>query len=275
MERGINKSNKSISKGVTKIANTVADGVVKTSNQVADGVVKVANQTADGVVDTYGIVNRAMLKADVGGYIEQAQKIVPQSLVSKALMATFIAAGMPPQAAEVAANSATSAFYDVDFSKSLKGQGKSALKAGAKGGFKSVDKLYKGPKVAGGSIEMADTKGIHSLAHDFAKGPIHSNTNDVVGGAVIIPKPKRVARQINKVAEVQAQIQYNPNLSFGGSMVAISGSSMLPISGSSMMPITGSSMRPIGSGVGGRRFVKGSQEAKDFMKSLRDKKKKG
>jgi hypothetical protein len=67
------------------------------------------------VEDVAKTVNKTALKQDWGGAVEQAQNVIPQSVVKEALKAAFIAGGMDETAAGVAAGSATGAFYEVDF----------------------------------------------------------------------------------------------------------------------------------------------------------------
>jgi hypothetical protein len=194
----------SISKGVNKAVKTVGDAVTgKSSNKWAKSIASTVKDAAGVVEDGYKAINKTALKQDWGGAIEMAQSAVPQSVVKEALKAAFMAGGMDESAAGVAAAGSTQAFYDVDFSKSLKGQGDAAAKGAVKGAYNEG--------VSGGAIR--DPKGINTIALDTSKRPI------VKGGSIASKIKKKVdvpklSKKVSKVAREQASIRYDPNLQF-------------------------------------------------------------
>ena len=105
--------------------------------------------------------------------------------------------------------------------------------------------MAKGKSQTGGAL-YNDSKGINQMADDNVKGPL-------TGGSMRRANP----------AHVQANIQYDPN-------VSLSGGSFKPVGGS-FKPV-GGSFKPVGTGF--KRPAKGSQEAKDFMKALRERRRK-
>jgi hypothetical protein len=168
---------------------------------------------------------------------------------------------MDETAAGVAAGSATGAFYEVDFSKPLKGQEKAAIKGGVKGGVSEGLKANKKSETKGGAI---DPKGINTTALDTSKRPI------IKGGTIAEKLTKKVdmpklSKKVSKVAREQASIRFDPNLQFAP---VTTGGSMKPIEGGSMKPIEGGSMKPIG-GSGAKRPAKGSEEAKAWGAKMR------
>jgi hypothetical protein len=273
------KSLKAAAESAAEAAEPVAEvadkAVKKTTGKTTKSIVKSAGKV---VKDAYQTVNKTALKQDWGSAIEEAQSVIPQSAVTQALKLAFISGGMDPNAASVAAGSATGAFYDVDFSKSLKGQGKTALKGAVKGGVKEGMSASKTKtETKGGAI--LDQKGIGNINSDEGKQAITRG-----GGMIKHNLVKPLEKMVSHQAAVQDAQVADPNEMFkgvpkkktkGGSMRPISGGSMRPIEGGSMRPIEGGSMRPISGGaVKPKSFAKGSQEAKDYMASLRERRKK-
>jgi hypothetical protein len=181
-----------------------------------------------------------------------------------------MAAGMDETAASVAAGSATGAFYDVDFSKSLKGQGKTALKGAVKGGVKagiSANKSGSSDAASKGGA-LRDNKGIASHAMDSTKEPVTK------GGAILGKKVAKVVtntgKKVSKIAKAQSESRFDPNIEFAPSK----GGSMRPISGGSMRPIEG---KGVSGNSGAKRPTKGSDAAKEWgakMRAAREAKKK-
>lgn len=254
-----------------------------------------------GVSKTVKSASKAINKADVGSAIQIVKQSIPKEVITVAIQGALISGGVDPITAQTTANGISSGIHEVDFSKNLKGQGDDFAAATLMGGVQSytgqgfmdtvkksalalaknkdvqkfalqqgkqayknynkkdavvagegfMDSLKKGAIAVASNKDVqkmalsqakksyknyTDNKGVNQMASDGAKGP-------TTGGAM---------RKVNP-ALVQANIQYDPN-------VSLSGGSMVPVGGS---------FRPVGTGF--KRPAKGSQEAKDYMKALRDK----
>jgi len=267
---------KSISKGVKKATKSVSKGVSKATESVGDAVVDVAESAYKGA-----------LKEDIGGKVEWAKKnIVPKSVAQEAIAvgitAVLVSGGTDPsdarKIADVMAATSATALYDLDFSKPItedeaKKVGTKAVKAGAKEAIK------------GGAIK--DNKGIHNYARDDVKQPM------IRGGSVVVtnlvPKiavdggkiSKSVGRKVNKIAKIQSESRFDPNIAFGA---VTTGGSFKPIESraGSFKPVSrAGSMKAIGSGSTAStkrpKLVKGSAESKAWgerMRNAREKKKK-
>jgi hypothetical protein len=107
-------------------------------SSISKSVSKAANSVADTTKDVGSTINKVALKSDLGGIVESAQNIIPESATREAVVLALMAGGMDENQANIAAGTAVGAFYYVDFSKSLKGQGKKALSGGVKGGIKGA-----------------------------------------------------------------------------------------------------------------------------------------
>jgi hypothetical protein len=196
---------------------------------------------------------------------------VPEKTVKTVFKAALISSGMDADEADAMASASAAGLYAYDFgdapsSKNAASAGKAALKAGVESGVSSATKTKK-TETTGGAI--LDQKGISHMALDSSKHPITR------GGSVI---KKKIAKPLQKSVSHQAAVQdaqmADPNEMF---KAAPKGGSMRPIGGGSMRPIEGGSMRPIeGGGAKTKqvRFAKGSEEARKFMASLREKRKK-
>jgi hypothetical protein len=124
--------------------------VVKSANKTGKQIEKTANKTGDAIVKTANDVDKWAKKVDLGGYVEDMKKAVPQStmtiILTSALVAGATATGNPAliAAAPVLAASASTAFYKADFSRNLNGQGEAvgmaALKSGVSEGMKASKK---------------------------------------------------------------------------------------------------------------------------------------
>lgn len=261
-----------------------------------------------GVSKTVKSASKAINKADVGSAIQIVKQSIPKEVITVAIQGALISGGVDPITAQTTANGISSGIHEVDFSKNLKGQGDDFAAATLMGGVQSytgqgfmdtvkksalalaknkdvqkfalqqgkqayknynkkdavvagegfMDSLKKGAIAVASNKDVqkmalsqakksyknyTDNKGVNQMASDGAKGP-------TTGGAMRKANP----------ALVRANIQYDPN-------VSLSGGSMVPVGGS-FRPV-GGSFRPVGTGF--KRPAKGSQEAKDYMKALRDK----
>jgi len=211
---------------------------------------------------------KAVNKADVGSAIQQIKSNIPPVILETAITGALVAGGVDPVTASTTSAGISAGIQEVDFSKNLKGQGDDFAKAVVVGGLQSyttgqgfmdsvkksaialasdkdVQKMalkagktayknYNKKKATTEGSGYADSKGINAMASDDVKTPS--------GGAMRRANP----------ALVRSNIQYDPN-------VSLRGGSFKPLGGS---------FKPLGSGF--KRPAKGSQEAKDYMKMLRD-----
>jgi hypothetical protein len=119
-------------KGMKKVGKTIETGIKDTGKDIKKGIVKTANT-----------VDKWAKKVDLGGYVEDIKKIVPQStmtiILTSALEIAAVSTGNPALVAmaPVLAGSATSAFYKADFSKKLAGQGEAVGISAIRGGIQS------------------------------------------------------------------------------------------------------------------------------------------
>lgn len=156
---------KSIGNSIKSTANKAVNSVSKSAKKTGRVLESGLKTTGDAIVDTAKTVNRMALKADLGGYVEKVKDVVPQSalttILTTALTAGAVASGQPEliPLAGVLANSASTAFYKADFSRSLNGQGEavgkaaalSGAKAGVQAGVKSANASNK-KQTNGGSL---------------------------------------------------------------------------------------------------------------------------
>ena len=100
------------------------------------------NDVAPDVQKAYGTVNQYALKNDWGGKIQMVKNAIPQQVTTLILTDALMAAGVDPVASGAMAGSATGALYSVDFSRSLKGQGKNAEQGALQGGLSGGTQSY-------------------------------------------------------------------------------------------------------------------------------------
>ena len=113
-----------ISKGFKKAGKDINKGVNTATKYVK-------NDLGNDVKKAYGEVNQTALKQDWGGKVEMVKGMIPREVLTATLGTALMSVGVvDPNIAFALANSASGSVYAVDFSKSLKGQGKAAL-AGA------------------------------------------------------------------------------------------------------------------------------------------------
>jgi hypothetical protein len=250
----------SISKGVSKAAKTVSDGVSKTASKA---VKYVEDDLADDVADTYGEVNQLALKADIGGGVEQAKKVVPKSVARSAFAAALMAGGVDETSANVMAGAAVESAYSVDFSRSLKGQGKKAGIGAGKGAISEGLSANKSkPTTKGDGV-----KGINHLGHDYAKNAFKGTSvsfapqsNAIRNTTMPIKIPKQSA-----VSKKKNDQMVDTNTASGGSFKEVG----------SGFSVKAKVKIPKGFGGNGvKQPAKGSQAAKDKMAALRNMRKK-
>ena len=163
IKKGVQKASKSISKVANNVVNEVADVADDVNSK---SVSSVASSAVKGISDAYKSVNKMALKQDWGSVVEQAKPIV-LPIMKQAIVTALISQGVDPAIANTSAAAMVGAANNVDFSKSLKGQGdeavKGALKEGVKTGVSQYTKQNKAPKTAPtsgkglkGSQEMKD-----------------------------------------------------------------------------------------------------------------------
>jgi hypothetical protein len=270
VSKGVNKAVKTVSdtvSGASKSATKKVKGLSKAISSVGD---YVKNDAVDDIEDAYGEVNQFALKNDIGGKVEMAKKVVPKSAAQAAFSGALMAAGMDKEAADVMAASAVGAVYNVDFGKSLKGQGKKAASGAIQGGVSEGVKSSKTTKGDG-------VKGINHLGNDYAKKAF-SGRSVSFAPAVMSPAPRAVkvgkAPSKTKVAKAKNQQMVDTNTSSGGNIINnISKKAGFSSSGGSFKPVSGGSFKEVG-GSGISKPAKGSQAAKDKMASLRAMRKK-
>lgn len=154
---------KSLKGQKTKALTGAVQGGVKDGMAAKKKAAKAAASTYEGegfiddIKGAYKKVNKLALKADVGGVIEKSKKYVTP-ILKQSIEAGLIAAGTDPVVASAMAGSAAGAIDKVDFSVSLKGQGKNALQGaiqgGIKGGITGKAKTSQEMTAVGGSLGM-------------------------------------------------------------------------------------------------------------------------
>lgn len=104
----------------------------------ANSVKKSANNLGKSIQKEYKSLNKAALKADVGGVIEQIKKGIGQKNTQLLIQSSLLATGMDPESASIMAGASAGSIYNVDFSTSLKGQGDEALVGSIQGGIQGA-----------------------------------------------------------------------------------------------------------------------------------------
>jgi hypothetical protein len=243
---------RSIGNSIKSTANKAVSSVSRSANKTGDAIESSANQTGrvlkaglettgEVIVDSAKKLNRMALKADLGGYVEKVKDVVPQSvlttILTTALVAGATATGQPQliAMAPALANSATSAFYAVDFGESLKGQGDDALRAAALSGAKSG--LQSGAKYASDYNKQQATQG-------GSLNPFLIDDNRKAPGLIPRGRPRKT-----------------------------SGGSFRPVGsrydGDGFKP-SGSGFKPSGSGVPRTKMVRGSPEALEWARKMQE-----
>jgi hypothetical protein len=259
---GVNIQSNEYSLGINggSIFSSIKKSVNKATKKVSDTV----NKATDKIKDTVDDVNvknisKAINKADVGGYIEDAQNIVPQSVTTEAVKMALMAGGMDETSANIAASAAVGSFYEVDFSKNLKGQKRAAISGAAKGAAKgAIQKPSKSKETTGGALNSVQMK--------MRNGEIQEN------------KDNNIRFQENKMRR-----NYNGDPLMNTNMVRQVAPSKYPIL--ETRPMTGNSIVSYkktggsivsykqGGAINKKKSMKGTQEMKDRMQMLRDMKK--
>jgi hypothetical protein len=311
LEKGVNKTAdglKSIAKEIggktigKKATKVIEKGINKSADTVVDGVEKTADTVVDGVETGY----EWALENDVGGQFEKIKKAIPKQVIAGVIFSSLVAGGMDESQARILANTSAGGLYAYDFGKAPDDAGnwqKAGL--GALTGFSgsSYAEYEKGQKtkLSGKGIRHEQSeKGLYlgQYARDDAKTPIRRGIN---GGSM-----KSIGRvHFDPNAEFAPKTRggsfkggsFKGGSFKGGSFKGSSVSGGRPAKGSPEAKewgrkmqearrnkhttggaVSGSSFKAgsfksIGSGVSGGRpkLVKGSQEAKDYMASIRNK----
>jgi len=245
---------------------SILGDIKKTANKVGStitGGIKVGGQQLSSQLKS---LNKTALKNDWGGKFEAIKSAVPKDVTEAVVSAALQSTGMDESSANIAAGTSVGALYEVDFSESLENQGDEALIGGVKGGVKAGIKSgigKSGTSSAGSGFHgrkgrvSQHPKGLHQNARDDVKEP--------VSGRGLVKK---------NISHGYLQPHADPNIQFGGKGL-YSGGSMIAngegLYGGSMI----ANGKGLYSGSGAKRpkLVKGSLEAKQYMESIRRKRK--
>lgn len=150
------------------IFKKIEKGIKKSSQKVASYVV---NDAKKDIQKSYKAVNKFALKNDLGGKVEFVKSLVPPEVVHSVMAIGLQSAGVDPMVADTMAASATGAVYNVDFGRSLKGQGDEAamgaLHAGVSAGIRA--KMSQNKNAEGSGFSVGLTSGLASGLVDQKK----------------------------------------------------------------------------------------------------------